>query len=426
MKVKAVILAGGEGRRLGPLTMKRAKPAVPFAGKYRIIDFTLSNCVNSNVFNIYILAQYRPHSLIEHLGQGRPWDLDRSFTGGIHILQPYLGNQDTDWYAGTADAVTQNLNFVRRGYPDYVLILAGDHVYELDYSSLIDFHRESKADATVACIHVTPDDASRFGILEVANDQFISKFEEKPEKPSSTLASMGIYVFSYEMLEEALAADRYRTNSAHDFGRDIIPQMLEEGRRVAAYHYDGYWIDVGTIETYWEAHMHLLNSPPAINLNDRTWIIHTQSEERPPAQIAAGASIRNSMISEGAYVAKGAYVEQSVISPGVFIGPSAVVRESVIFNDTYIEQGAVIERSIIDKQVVIGTNSRVGSILELGELGISCIGKNTQVPASFRIARNVMLGTDLRESDFMHFENNFVPFGSSLGIKNLQKSNAMN
>ena len=290
------------------------------------------------------------------------------------------------------------------------------HVYELDYSTLIDYHRECNADATVACIHVPPDDASRFGILEIGDDRLISNFEEKPDKPSSTLASMGIYVFSYDMLEEALSADRYRTNSAHDFGRDIIPQMLEAGHRVAAYHFDGYWIDVGTIETYWEAHMHLLNSPPAINLNDRTWVIHTQSEERPPAQIAAGASIRNSMISEGAFVAEGAFVEQSVLSPGVFVGPSAVVRESVIFNDTYIEQGAVIERSIIDKQVVIGTNSRVGSILEIGELGITCVGKNTHIPANFRIERKVMLGTDLRESDFTQFETNSVPYGSSLGL----------
>lgn len=416
MKVKALILAGGEGRRLGPLTMKRAKPAVPFAGKYRIIDFTLSNCVNSNVFNIYILAQYRPHSLIDHLGQGRPWDLDRSFTGGIQILQPYLGDRDTDWYTGTADAVTQNLNFVRRGYPDYVLILAGDHVYELDYSTLIDYHRECQADATVACIHVPPDDASRFGILDVDEDGLIRSFEEKPAHPSSTLASMGIYVFSYPMLEEALAADRYRTNSAHDFGRDIIPSMLEAGYRVAAYEYDGYWIDVGTIESYWEAHMHLLNSPPAINLNDRTWVIHTQSEERPPAQIATGASIRNCMISEGAYVAEGAFVEQSVISPGVFVGPSAVVRESVVCNDSYIEQGAVIERTIIDKQVVIGTNSRIGSILEIGELGINCIGKNTHIPAGFRIERKVMIGTDLQGADFSQFTSSSIPFGTNLGI----------
>ncbi len=416
MKVKAVILAGGEGRRLWPLTLKRTKPAVPFAGKYRIIDFTLSNCVNSGIFDIYIMAQFRPHSLIDHIGHGRPWDLDRRFTGGIRIMQPYLGSDDMAWYLGTADAVTQNLDFVRRGHPDYVLILAGDHIYEMDYSKIIEHHRDKGADATVACIQVPLEEANRFGILNVDSDSVITHFEEKPEQPDSTLASMGVYVFSYGILEEALDIDRYHTNSVHDFGRDIIPQMLTTGRRVVAYSYDGYWIDVGTIEAYWEAHMHLLHSSPAINLRDRGWTIHTKTEERPPAQIAAGASIRNSMISEGAFVAEGAFVEESVISPGVYVGANVVVRESIVLNDSTIEQSAVVERSILDKQSVVGKNARVGSILDIGELGISCIGKNTHIPAGLRIERNVLIGTDLSAAHFHGFVANAISSGSKVGM----------
>ncbi|MEP6985200.1 MAG: sugar phosphate nucleotidyltransferase, partial [Chloroflexota bacterium] len=282
MKIKAVILAGGEGTRLYTLTAKRAKPAVPFAGKYRIIDFTLSNCVNSNIFDVLVLTQYRPHSLNDHIGRGRPWDLDRSFTGGVQILQPYKGRNDTDWYAGTADAVAQNISFVRRGRPDYVLILSGDHIYEMDYDVLLQFHREKKADATICTIRVPMDEASRYGILDVDDQYRVTDFLEKPANPPNNLASMGVYVFNTSALEQLLADDAAKSNSNHDFGRDIIPRMINAGQNVFAYPYGGYWIDVGTIDAFWEAHMDLLGKPPSLNLNDRSWIIHTRSEERPP------------------------------------------------------------------------------------------------------------------------------------------------
>jgi len=417
MKVKAVILAGGEGTRLATLTAKRAKPAVPFAGKYRIIDFTLSNCVNSNIFDVLVLTQYRPHSLNDHIGRGRPWDLDRSFTGGVQILQPYKGRSDTDWYAGTADAVAQNINFVRRGRPDYVLILSGDHIYEMDYDVLLQFHREKKADATICTIRVPLDEASRYGILDVDDDYKVREFVEKPAQPPGNLASMGVYVFSYGVLERMLQEDQKRKSSNHDFGKDIIPRMAVEGMRVFAYPYGGYWIDVGTLDAYWEAHMDLLASPPSLNLNDRTWVIHTLSEERPPVHINSGAVVRNSLITNGTVISEGAIVEQSVLSPGVYVGPNAVVRESIVFTDTYIEAGAVVERCILDKIVVVGHGAYVGKIPEVGDLGITCVGKNTHVPAGFTVGRDVVLGTDLRLEDFEDFKDKHVPNGTKLGYR---------
>lgn len=417
MKIKAVILAGGEGTRLATLTAKRAKPAVPFAGKYRIIDFTLSNCVNSNIFDVLILTQYRPHSLNDHIGRGRPWDLDRSFTGGVQILQPYKGRTDTDWYAGTADAVTQNLNFVRRGRPDYVLILSGDHIYEMDYDVLLQFHRDRKADATVCTIRVPLDEASRYGILDVEEDYRVREFVEKPANPPGNLASMGVYIFTYSVLEQLLQEDQKRKGSNHDFGKDIIPRMVIEGMRVYAYPYGGYWIDVGTIDAYWEAHMDLIGSPPSLNLNDRTWVIHTVSEERPPVHIHSGATVRNSLITDGSVVSEGALVENCILSPGVYIGPNAVVRESIILTDTYIEAGAVVERCILDKIVVIGHNARVGKIQDMGELGITCVGKNTHVPAGYTVGSDCILGTDLRLEDFESFTNKSVPNGTQVGYK---------
>lgn len=421
MKIKAVILAGGEGTRLSILTGKRAKPAVPFAGKYRIIDFTLSNCVNSNIFDVLILTQYRPHSLNDHIGLGRPWDLDRSFTGGVQILQPYKGRFDTDWYAGTADAVSQNLNFVRRGRPDYVLILSGDHIYEMDYDVMMQFHREKKADATVCTIRVPLDEASRYGIVDVDDNYRVREFVEKPPNPPGNLASMGVYIFNYSVLEKMLTEDQMLKGSNHDFGKDILPRMVIENMNVFAYPYGGYWIDVGTIDAYWEAHMDLLASPPSLNLNDRTWVIHTRSEERPPVQIHAGAMVRDSLITDGSVIAEGALVERSVLSPGVYVGPNAVVRESIILTDTYIEAGAVVERCIIDKIAVIGHNAHVGSIQDVGELGITCVGKNTHVPAGYTVGRSVVLGTDLRLEDFAEFEDRIIPHGVKVGFSNKKK-----
>lgn len=414
MKIKAVILAGGAGTRLEILTAKRAKPAVPFAGKYRIIDFTLSNCVNSNIFDVLVLTQYRPHSLNEHIGRGRPWDLDRSFTGGVHILQPYKGRYDTDWYAGTADAVMQNLNFVRHGRPDYVLILSGDHIYQMDYDVMLQFHREKKADATVCTIRVPLDEGSRYGIVDVDENYRVREFVEKPERPPGNLASMGVYIFNYPVLEAMLEADAKRKASSHDFGKDILPRMIVEGMNVFAYPYGGYWIDVGTIDAYWEAHMDLLKQPPSLNLNDRTWVIHTRSEERPPVMIHTGAIVRDSMITDGSIIAEGAVIEHSVLSPGVYVGPNAVVRESVILTDTYIEAGALVERCIVDKIAVIGHGAQVGAIPEVGDLGITCVGKNTHVPAGYVVGHSCVLGTDLRLEDFAPYSDRYVPAGTKL------------
>ncbi len=409
MKVKAVIMAGGEGTRLKALTIKRAKPAVPFAGKYRMIDFPLSNCVNSGIFDVLVLTQYRPHSLNDHIARGRPWDLDRSFSGGVQMLQPYKGHFDTDWYSGTADAVTQNLNIVRRGLPDYVLILSGDHVYQMNYMSLVRYHEKKGADVTVCTIPVPMDEASRYGIVDVEDDHRVRDFIEKPAEPPGNLANMGVYLFSRDVLEEYLAEDRDKPGSNHDFGRNILPLMVERNLNVFAYPFEGYWIDVGTVDAYWAAHMDLLEHPPSLDLNDRTWIIHTRSEERPPVQIQAGAVVKDSMITDGSFIAEGAVVERCVISPGVYIGPGAVVRESIIMTDTHIDAGAVVERCIADKYVFIGRNARVGELSDMGELGITLVGKNTQVPPGFRIRPGCVIGTDVSEEAFAEFADCVMP-----------------
>ncbi|MBI4771315.1 MAG: glucose-1-phosphate adenylyltransferase, partial [Chloroflexi bacterium] len=344
------------------LTAKRTKPAVPFAGKYRIIDFTLSNCVNSGLFDVMILAQYRPHSLIEHIASGRPWDLDRSFTGGVRVHTPYKGRADTDWYLGTADAVQQNFSFIKEGRPEFALILSGDHIYEMNYDPLLAFHLDHEADCTICTISVTLEEATRFGILATDEDYRVTDFVEKPGNPPGTQASMGVYVFSMGVLDRMLMEDHLRRDSAHDFGKDILPRMIRAGMRVFAYPYNGNWVDVGTIDSYWQAHMDLVSERPRLNLNDRTWIVHTRSEERPPVMVHSGAKVLNSWLTDGTVVAPGALVERSVIAPGVYIGPDTVIRESVILTDAVIEGGARIERAIIDKRVQVGHNAVVGTI----------------------------------------------------------------
>ena len=394
MRVKAIILAGGAGTRLASLTTKRAKPAVPFAGKYRIIDFVLSNCVNSNIFDVIILTQYRPHSLNDHVGKGRPWDLDRSFTGGVQLLQPYKGSKDTDWYAGTADAVLQNLNFVRTGQPEYVLVLSGDHIYQMDYDMLIQYHREKGADATICTIRVPLDEANRFGIVDADDNYRIKSFIEKPANPPGNLANMGVYVFNFGVLEQMLKEEQDLGTKDSDFGKHILPRMIEAGKKLVAYPYGGYWIDVGTVEAYWEAHMDLLSSPPSLNLNDRTWVIHTKSEERPPVRVESTATIINSLITDGAVIANGALVERSILSPGVYVGPGAVVRDSILLTDAYVEAGARIERCIIDKIAVIGEGATVGSMQDVG-LKITTVGKNCYVPPGFTVGAGCILGVDV-------------------------------
>ncbi len=404
MRARAVILAGGEGSRLGVLTEKRAKPAVPFAGKYRIIDFTLSNCVNSGISDVMILTQYRPHSLNEHIASGRPWDLDRGFTGGVQIYQPYRGRSDTDWYKGTADAIAQNISFVERGSPDLVLVLSGDHIYKMNYGWLLAFHLEKQADCTIATLNVSREEATRMGILAADENQRVSRFVEKPADPPGTLASMGIYVFGRTMLSQVLAEDSKRRDSAHDFGKDIIPRMIAAGQRVFAYPFQGYWVDVGTTEAYWQTQMDLLKTPPPVDLNDRAWIVHTRSEERPPVSIHNGAVIRDSMITDGCIISAGARVERSILSPGVFVGPDAWIRESVVLTDTWIDAGAKIERAIVDKAVRIGRRARVGKAAR-GEkpadrIGITTIGKNAEIPDGATVRRGTVIHTDVTAAQF--------------------------
>ncbi|MBN1562966.1 MAG: glucose-1-phosphate adenylyltransferase [Anaerolineae bacterium] len=418
MRTRAIILAGGEGSRLGVLTAKRAKPAVPFAGKYRIIDFALSNCVNSGIFDVLVLTQYRPHSLNEHIALGRPWDLDRSFTGGVMLLQPYQGRHDNDWYAGTADAVTQNINFLRRGHPRNTLILSGDHIYEMEYDMLVEYHEDMNADATVCVIPVPIEEAPRYGIMHTAPDNRIIDFVEKPVNPPGNLANMGVYVFKTGILEELLLEDTTRPDSRHDFGYNIIPRMMELGMKVMAYPFSGYWIDVGTVDAYWEAHMDLLASPPSLDLNDRSWIIHTRSEERPPVKIERGAIVEDSMITDGAIISEGAQVIRSVVSPGVYIGPGARVVETVILTDSYVERNATIERAIIDKGVVVSEGARVGERTLSGELGIACVGKNTIIPPNFLVKHEVYIGTDMTVDEISEqFPDGEIPAGARVGIK---------
>lgn len=400
MRTRAVILAGGEGSRLGTLTAKRTKPAVPFAGKYRMIDFPLSNCVNSGIFDVMILAQYRPHSLIEHIGAGGPWDLNRDFTGGVRIYTPYKARGSSEWYLGTADAVQQNFRFIKNNSPDFVLILSGDHVYEMDYEKMIAYHLMNQADLTMATIKVPMHEAPRFGIVGISDDMRVTAFIEKPSQPPSDLANMGVYLFSLDVLNRALLDDHNRPDSSHDFGKDILPRLVNTGARVFAYPYEGYWVDVGTVASYWQAHMDLLDDNPPFNLNDRSWIIHTRTEERPPVWMAKGAVVENSMLSDGCEISKEAHVERSILSPGVIVKEGAIVRESILLSGTVIEAGAVVERTISDKQVRIGEKAHIGGVTSTIEPAIAMVGKNSVVPAGYTIEPGAIIGTDVTVEDY--------------------------
>jgi len=400
MKTRAVIMAGGEGSRLGILTAKRTKPAVPFAGKYRIIDFTLSNCVNSGIFDVMILAQYRPHSLIEHIGAGGPWDLNRDFTGGIRILPPYQERGGSEWFLGTADAVQHNFRFIKTNYPDLVLILSGDHIYKMNYSQMIDFHLSNQADLTIASIRVPLSEADRFGILSVDDDNRVVDFIEKPDQPPSNLANMGVYLFNLNTLDKALWEDHQRSNSNHDFGKDILPRLVEGEERVFTFPFGKYWVDVGTIRSYWQAHMDLLGDSPPIILHERHWIIHTRTEERSPVRIARGSSIRDSMITDGSVIESNAIVERSILSPGVLVKSGAVVRDSIIFTDAVIEENTTVERAIVEKRVRISQNAKIGGMEPLDDPIITTIGKNSILPPEIRIEPGAIIDTDLLPEDF--------------------------
>ncbi|HBY99208.1 MAG TPA: glucose-1-phosphate adenylyltransferase [Chloroflexi bacterium] len=417
MSVLTLILAGGEGSRLSILSEKRAKPAVPFAGKYRIIDFALSNTVNSDLYRVAVLTQYRPHSLIEHLGIGEPWDLNRRWPNGIRIWQPYRGRRDQDWYRGTADALYQNRSFIAGDGSDVLLVLSGDHVYTQDYRDLLNFHREHDADLTVAVMHVRPDEVHRFGIMTVGDHQRITRFTEKPKQSDSTLASMGIYVFNTAFLLRRLEADAQDPTSAHDFGKNIIPQMVERDR-VFAYPFSGYWVDVGTIAAYWETNLALLEEHPALDLYDPNWVIYTRSEERPPVKSKPPGTIENSLVSNGCII-HGSVIN-SLLSPGVQVERGAVVRESVIMNDTTIRAGALIDRSVLDKEIEVGAEAQVGvgkdntpNQLEPGNLnsGITIVGKRAQVPSGVIIGRNCRIDPNVTPDDFQQRE---IPSGATV------------
>ena len=397
MKTRAVILAGGQGSRLGVLTTKRTKPAVPFAGKYRIIDFPLSNCTNSNIFDVMIIAQYRPHSLIEHIGSGGPWDMNRELNAGVRLYTPYMTRDNSNWFLGTADAVQQNMSFVKSTNPDFILILSGDHIYEMNYDAMIQFHIDHKADVTLATFRVPIEEASRFGIVATDEEYRVTSFIEKPENPPSNLVNMGVYLFNYNVLSKALWEDLQDPESARDFGKNVLPKLVADGARVFSYPFSGYWIDVGTVESYWQAHMDLLTEDPQFDLNKRSWIIHTRTEERPPVKFVTDAKIQNSMITDGCVIEEGAIIEDSILSPGVRVGKNAVIRQSIILTDCFIQEGSVIEKSVLDKRVQTGKNSIIG---KLNQETITLVGKNSILPDQTILHPGANVNVDVRPEDF--------------------------
>jgi glucose-1-phosphate adenylyltransferase len=402
MNTLAMILAGGEGPGLGVLTALRSEAALPFAGKYRVIDFTLSNCVNSGIYDVAVLTQYEPRSLNEHIGAGRPWDLDRA--RGVRLLQPYQSRRGESgaWQGGTADAVRFNLDAVRAS-TDQVLVLAGDHIYKMDYNPLLQFHAEMNADLTLAVRTVSPHDTYRFGMVGLENDGRVSAFEEKPARTRATLASMGVYVFKREALVNWLLEEGH---AQHDFGRDVIPALVPRGN-VYAYTFNGYWNDVGTVQAYWDANIALLAESPALDLYDPTWVIHTRSEERPAVLIGAEARVDGNLLCDGCQIE--GTVFRSVLSPGVYVAPGAVVRDSIVMNDTVVGEGAVLDRVVVDKGVVIGSHAVLGEgddnapnrrAPQRLNTGVSIIGKRTRIPPGLHIGRNVEIGHHLPESRF--------------------------
>ena len=353
----AMILAGGQGSRLKALTSQVAKPAVAFGGKYKIIDFVLSNCANSGIDTIGILTQYKPWALNSHIGVGKAWDLDVA-NGGVSVLPPYMGESGGDWYKGTADAIYQNLGFMDGYEPEYVLILSGDHIYKMDYSKMLDYHIKKGADATIAVIDVPYHEASRFGIMNVEDGYKINEFEEKPPQTKSTLASMGIYIFSYPELKKYLQDDVVKEGSAHEFGKNIIPQMLNDGKGMYAYPFDGYWRDIGTIDSIWEANMDLINPDNELNLYNDDWKIYSNVMSKVPQFIGDNAEVKNSIISEGAVIL--GKVENSVIFPGVYVAEDAVVKNSVVMEDCRILSNCQIDKAIVGTKAVINGDNYIG------------------------------------------------------------------
>ena len=374
----AMLLAGGQGSRLGILTKNVAKPAVPYGGKYRIIDFPLSNCTNSGIDTVGVLTQYQPLELNAYIGSGAPWDLDLS-NGGVFVLPPYQKGKVGEWYRGTANAIYQNMAFIEQYNPDYVLILSGDHIYKMDYNAMLNFHIRHGADATIAVREVPWEEASRFGIMNTDGDDNIVEFEEKPKNPKSNKASMGVYIFTWEKLRKYLTADEADKKSSNDFGKNIIPAMLNDKQVMCAYNFDGYWKDVGTIESLWEANMDLLTTPMPIDLHDKKWRIYARNPGMAPHYIAKGAFVQDSLITEGCEVYGN--VKHSVLFAGVVIEEGACVQDSVIMPGSVIKRGAVVRRAIVSENAVVGAGSFVGE--ETGNIAV--VGQNVTLPAGVTV-----------------------------------------
>ena len=399
-----MLLAGGQGSRLGVLTKKIAKPAVAFGGMYRIIDFPLSNCVNSGVNNVGVLTQYQPLRLNKHIGIGIPWDLDRK-SGGVMVLAPHVkgGGDSGEWFMGTANAIYQNIEFIDSSDPEYVLILSGDHIYKMDYSKMLEFHKANNCTATIAVLEVPMEEASRFGIMNANEDDKIYEFEEKPNNPKSNLASMGIYIFTWNKLREALINDS-KVHSDSDFGNHIIPQMLEAGERLYAYRFKDYWKDVGTIESYWQANMELIKTLPAFNLYEDFWKIYTNNDRQSPQYIGAEAVIKTSIVSDGCEIYGQIY--NSVLSSQVIVEEGAVVKDSIIMTNCIIGKNVMIERAIVDENCIIGANTQIGlganiknfDKPDIYNTGITVIGEDSIIPENVEIGKNcVIFGETLIE-----------------------------
>lgn len=377
----AMLLAGGQGSRLGVLTKNIAKPAVPYGGKYRIIDFPLSNCVNSGIYTVGVLTQYQPLELNDYIGNGQPWDLDRA-NGGVHILSPYQAINGAEWYKGTANAIYQNINFIEKYNPEYVVILSGDHIYKMNYAKMIDFHKKNKADCTIAVLEVPWEEASRFGIMATDEDNRIYEFAEKPEKPKSNKASMGVYVFSWDKLREYLIRDEADPASSNDFGKNIIPAMLEDRQRMFAFPFNGYWKDVGTIDSLWEANLDLINPKVDLDLSDSTWRIYSRNAISPPHYMGENAKVENSTISEGCDI--DGTVDYSVLFNNVVIEEGANVRYSVVMPNATVKAGATVQYSIVAENAVIESGAVVGASpedmsIDIDNWGIAVVGENSVI-----------------------------------------------
>lgn len=393
----AMLLAGGQGSRLGILTKNIAKPAVPYGGKYRIIDFPLSNCINSGIETVGVLTQYQPLELNDYIGNGQPWDLDRAF-GGVHILSPYQQIKGTEWYKGTANAIYQNINFIDRYNPEYVAVLSGDHIYKMDYNKMLQFHKANDAACTIAMLEVPWEEASRFGLMFVDDDGSITDFEEKPKNPRSNKASMGVYIFTWSKLRQYLIDDEADPESHNDFGHNVIPAMHKNGERMFAYKFDGYWKDVGTIESLWEANLDLLNPKVDLDLSDDSWKIYSRNPVAPPHFVAKTAKLENSMVGEGCYIA--GEVDYSILFSNVTIEEGATVKYSIVMPGTTIKKGAVVEYAMIAENAVIEEDAHIGEspeeIDDLDNWGVTVIGEKVTIGKGAEVKAKEMIDEDIK------------------------------